>query len=235
MTDWIETRGRKGGTVWINRKTGRMTSVRPKESQKDLRRNAELIGKEISWKEANGNRVRGKILSVNGDNVKINVVGKGKLWRSINMVMKDERKRKDEESTLEDRLKESIGKTVSWFDGDTAGRQVDGVIRQVSGENLKIEVSGQLWWRHYSVVLGEEKKSDEGAPALSVAPSTDMYASPSFKDVTLKPMPWNQVSSIAVSSSGTSGVVFVQFGVKGGVAVLKCDPDANKEVYVTRF
>ena len=49
MTDWIETRGRKGGTVWINRKTGRMTSVRPKESQKDLRRNAELIGKEISW------------------------------------------------------------------------------------------------------------------------------------------------------------------------------------------
>ena len=92
-------------------------------------------------------------------------------------------------------------------------------MRQVSGENLKIEVDGKMWWRHYSVVIGEEKTSNLGAPALKVAPSKDMYASPSFKDVTVKPMPWKRVSSLAVSSSGTSGVVFVRFGEKDGVAV----------------
>ena len=156
MSDWTEVKGRRGGTVWINNVTGRMTKTRPKESQK---------------------------------------------------------------SSLKDKFKKLIGETVSWFDGDNDGRQVEGVVRQVSGENLKIEVDGKMWWRHYSVVIGEEKTSNLGAPALKVAPSKDMYASPSFKDVTVKPMPWKRVSSLAVSSSGTSGVVFVRFGEKDGVAV----------------
>ena len=219
MSDWTEVKGRKGGTVWINNVTGRMTKVRPKESQKDLRKTAQLIGKTVSWEES-GKRFQGKIIIVNGDNVRINVEGKGKLWRNLDVVMKDERFQKEEEkSSLKDKFKKLIGETVSWFDGDNDGRQVEGVVRQVSGENLKIEVDGKMWWRHYSVVIGEEKTSNLGAPALKVAPSKDMYASPSFKDVTVKPMPWKRVSSLAVSSSGTSGVVFVRFGEKDGVAV----------------
>lgn len=62
-----------------------------------------------------------------------------------------------------------------------------------------------------------------------------MYKSKSFEDVSKKPIPWNRVTSIACSSSGTSGVLFVRFGTEGGVAVLKCDPDADKELYATEL
>ena len=56
------------------------------------------------------------------------------------------------------------------------------------------------------VVIGEEKTSTWCTRFESCTFQGYVRFS-SFKDVTVKPMPWKRVSSLAVSSSGTSGVV----------------------------
>jgi len=238
MDDWKEI---KPG-VWLNRKTGRMKWSRPqiagsKEKKMSPRELAQLIGKKVRWAEG-GSILEGHILHVSGENLRINVVGKGKLWRSLELVMKEQKKQESVKASKEERLKKKIGTTVEWFDGDDHKTPIKGVIRAVNGESLKIEVSGRrMFWRHYTVVIGKDK-SDDGpkrAPDLNCAPSTDMYSSPSFEDVMKKPLPWNRVTSIACSSSGTSGVLFVRFGLKGGVVVLKCATDAAEELYATEL
>lgn len=206
------------------------------------------LNKCVKWTEADGTQMEGIVCKVSGNNVRVRVTKppdrRGKsCWRSREDIAGNKGSG-DGESPPEPDL---VGTVVKWVDAMTRAHCGGRVVNEnKEGKTLKILITrstrkqmiGKEIWRDRSDVfspLTSEKGLIRG-PSLRVLKSSDIHSQQkALKD--LNSIPWSTSVNIANSSSGTAGVLFVEFATPptNSVIVLKCDPSANKEIFATEL
>eukprot|EP00939_MAST-03C_sp_MAST-3C-sp1_P000487 g487.t1 len=160
------------------------------------------------------------------------------------------------------------GDTIRWIESDGDGKTYSGKVLKVNGSgedmNVKVELdTGRRIWRSGSILFPEKKKTKATTAASMKAPALMCGKSSADKSteqsVDLDNIPWHKVVQISCSSSGTAGVVYVEFDVakkktketsnttadeegrdakkkqERRIVVLKCDPSLSQEIYATEL